>query len=146
MRLAILLSVAALAAGCRSSRVDYREASLAMSTHLLSQLTERTDVRRVRLRVNPFKRVGAVRAVKVKRGRLYYGDPVDTEVAERFEQALVSDLAQRVRVMEEGDSANTLLKGSFDFVDKREVRIEMTVVDMDTNEVLATSAGVMENR
>ena len=146
MRVAILLSVVALAAGCRASRVDYREASLAMSTHLISQLTERTDVRRVRLRVYPFKRVGAVRQVKVKRGRLYYGDPIDTEVAERFERALVSDLSSRVRVMEEGDSANTLLKGSFDFVDKRDVRIEITVVDVETNEVLATSAGVMENR
>ena len=146
-----ILFAALLAAltGCSSTH-DYREASTDISGQLMLQLEKRVDMRRVRIYVEAFQRDGAEPATKVKKGRLYFDHEktVDTRVAEWFENQLMADLSQRIHVVDRqskaGPAANHVLKGRFAWVDEELVVIETRIVDLESDEVLATASAEMK--
>ena len=135
-------------AGCSATN-NYREASTDISGQLMGQLEQRTDMRRVRIYVEAFQRDGAEPATAIRKGRLYFDHDktVDTRVAEWFESQLIADIAQRVHVVDRqskaGPAANHVLKGRFAWVDNELVLIETRIVDLKTDEVLATANAEM---
>jgi hypothetical protein len=142
-----LVLIASLAVGCRShDRTDeFRDATGKISDQLVTQLERRIDVRHLRLLVEPFTTTGAPPGVEVRRGRVYYEDTsVDLALPQRFRNQLVSDLAQRVRIVEPGGAtATALLVGTMDFVHRGHVVIRARILDAGTNEVLAVADEVL---
>ena len=88
---------------------------------------------------------GAPPGVEVRRGRVYYEDTsVDLALPERFRHQLVSDLAQRVRIVEPGGAAaSALLVGTMDFVERKHIVVRARILDVETNEVLAVADEVL---
>ena len=136
-----------LAAGCRShDRTDeFKDVTGKISDELVTQLERRIDVRHLRLLVEPFTTTSAPSGVEVRRGRVYYQDTsVDLALPERFRHQLISDLAQRVRIVEPGGAqATALLVGTMDFVQRNHVVVRARILDAGTNEVLAVADEVL---
>lgn len=147
MRAPAVAALVLLAVGCRShDRTDeFKDVTGKISEELVTQLERRIDVRHLRLLVEPFTTTGAPPGVEVRRGRVYYEDTsVDLALPERFRHQLVSDLAQRVRIVEPGGAAaSALLVGTMDFVERKHIVVRARILDVETNEVLAVADEVL---
>ena len=90
-----------VAAACTSARErtmeNHQEVSRMMASTLIHQLEERSDVRRLRVTVQPFDDSTGASKTRVHRGKVYFAR---SETPSEFRQELIEALAPRVRVID----------------------------------------------
>jgi hypothetical protein len=148
MIFALLLPV-----GCAASaeeRLEQQdEISDELAQDLVRQLRARTDLRGLRLVVQPFRDNTAKQQTQVKRRRVYFGK--GGSAPREFRDQLIDALAPRVRVVDatsgtqrhaEGDwgpaTRDAILVGTYTAPDDDMLSFRGQVIDAETKTVLAT--------
>ena len=145
-RLATAAALVLIAACSSTGNFDYRDAARKTSDELMTQLEARTDTRQVRLVVNRFQTSGHALRTTTKSGRVYYDTTPYDDVLETFRHQLISDLAQRVRVVHgptPTGETTAVLMGTVNFAKDERVVVQICILDSKTREILATANPVV---
>ena len=151
-------------AGCSSPSTKYGSAADDITTQLIDQLGERTDLRRARVLVREFKPCAApVRAGNRQR------EHTDHTIARRIKHHLMSALARRVVVVDDGwveegsrpasgrdtdensypDArrlgATVVLDGNYAVIKTTEILLLARLVDAKSHEILATAENMIRS-
>ena len=151
------LLLAALATACTSAREEtmenHEQVSEAMASTLIHQLEERSDLRRLRVTVQPFSDATGASKTRVHRGKVYFNR---TETPSEFRLELIEALAPRLRVIDaksglthiqpDTDSnadRHAVLVGEYSANEDDTVYLRTRVIDLENNVVLATAEGIV---